>query len=340
MPIIAVLLGALLLLSGAFRGSETLQYHFGKMQHSMGAAVQSLRLPAGLLFDWNFTPPGSSLTFDCADFTAVQYLDRYPYNDTSFPRVDGPLYIVSFLEWFVENEFAASADLLGPGQDSWFEINEMSPWIPSEDSSTIALNWTDSRLRCYVEVDWPMPSRTSTVAPLMSITQMPESTVASTTFTSATEFFASATMTRCFIGKEYVASATGTLALPTAVGPKNDTPSPVHGASLPVATDPVASFVSEDDTIGGKREADFVFVFWIMEAVRKYFDIPQHKFYPVIADEEKIEGEFLEGESEQELDNDNEVRLAASDNVFEWDNSSSVTAVLRAEAGLGASASF
>ncbi|KAI0728208.1 hypothetical protein C8Q72DRAFT_383335 [Fomitopsis betulina] len=334
------------------------------MQHTMGRAVQSLRLPVGSLFNWKLTPPGSSLTFNGADFTAVQYLDWLLYNDTSSPH--DPLYDVSSLEWFVEKDFILSPGLLGPDQDSWFEINEMSPWLSSEDSSTVTLNWTDSCLRCYVEVDWPIPSHASTVAPLMSITQVPESTIASATFPSATQFFAPATTARCFIGKEYVASATGSMALPTAVAvdTKNETPSPVQGASLPVATDPFASFVSIDGILGPKPEAEFGFVFRILEAVREHFNIPQHKFYPIIVlpipalfvwlldsrfaneadeneheEEEDIKGEYLERDSKQELNSDNKLRLAVSAD-FEWDDSPSVIVVLRAEAGLGSFPSF
>ena len=286
MPIIALLFGALLLLSGAFRGKDSLHYHFGKMQDTMGAAVQSLRLPVGSLFDWGLSPPGhESLAFNGAEFTAIQYLDWYLYNDTASLWEYDSLYNVSSLEWFVEEDYTVSPGLLGPGHDSWFEINEMSRWNPSVDSSGVSLNWTDSRLRCYVEVDWPMPTPSSSSAvPIMLVTSMPESTVATAKLPSAiksTEFHGPTTTARCFIGEEYVATATKTIALPTAADTENETPSPVHGASLPVATD-AASFVSEADILRAKREADPGFVFWILEAVRKYLDVPQHKFYPVI----------------------------------------------------------
>ena len=280
MPVIALLLGALLLFSGAFRGKDALHFRFGKMQHTMGAAVRSLRLPEGSLFDWNLSPPGSSLTFSGADFTAIQYLDWYLHNDTSSPWAYDALYNVSSLKWFVEEDYSVSPGLLGPGHDAWFEINEMSPWNPSEDSSGVFLNWTDPRLRCYVEVDWPIPT-TSTVAPVMVITAMPEPTIAPTELPSAESYGHTAT-TRCFLGTEYVASATKAIAIPTAVDNKKETPSPVQGASLPVVTDPAASLVSEADILAAKQAADPSLVFWILEAIRKYLDIPQHKFYPVI----------------------------------------------------------
>lgn len=282
MPVIAFLVGALLLLSGAFRGKDALHYHFGKMQHTMGAAVQSLRLPAGSLFNWNFTPPGSSLAFSGADFTAIQYLDWYLHNDTASAWDYDPLYNMSSLEWFVEEDYSVSPGLLGPGHDAWYEINEMSPWIPSEDYSGVFLNWTDPRLRCYVEVDWPLPTSTSTVAPGMVVTSMPEPTIAPTELPSATGVYHPISTARCFLGTEYVASATRAIALPTAVNTENKAPSRARGAPLPVATDPAASFVSEDDILGAKHAADPGFVFWILEAIRTYLDVPQHKFYPII----------------------------------------------------------
>ncbi|KZT70914.1 hypothetical protein DAEQUDRAFT_152084 [Daedalea quercina L-15889] len=291
MPAITLFVYSVFLLwAAAFNGKDMILHGVGKAQNLIGAALQSFQLPASSL--WDYRPPGSSLFFDRGEFTSTEYLDWYLFHRTTSALLDKSLHNVSSLEWFVEEGLAGSPVLLHSGRDAWFELNNMSPWDDSGESIPASLNATDSRLRCFIELEGrslssAFSSTTATsVKPVMSVTSMPESSIARTEHPSATTNHGPTSTARCFVGQEYVASTTGTFALPTSLAP-TETPNPAYGPSVPSPTGTVASSVlGEDVQVGAnKQDADIGFAAFILsylERIREFLGVPQHKFYPII----------------------------------------------------------
>ncbi|KAH9832238.1 uncharacterized protein C8Q71DRAFT_268065 [Rhodofomes roseus] len=300
MPILTLLFSALILLAATFNGKDTLLHGFGKVQNAMDVAFQSFYLPVGSLRDWNYprTPPGRSpdvfAIFGEGEYTAIEYLDWYLANGTSTVWSGDALHNVSTLEWFVEDDYKTSGptgSALGLSLDSADGLDDAS-----------YLNLTDSRLRCYIDVEnRPLPASpsSSTVGVASSTSSSKESSTSAPeplTTQSASAGSETNKTARCFHGEDYVASATGTFALPTSVVdssaaltgivfgpspvPTPAGPSPVLHSTVPSPTGPVASDNAEDSK---HDDSGFVsFIFACLEAVRELLGLPQHKFYPVI----------------------------------------------------------
>ncbi|KAH9920069.1 uncharacterized protein B0H18DRAFT_616762 [Fomitopsis serialis] len=380
MPIVSsFFFAALVLIYAAFNGKDVILDGLGKVQNAMDVALQSFQLPMLSLSVWDYgppTPPGSSLElhtiFGEGEYTAGEYLDWYVSNGTSTLWPGDAPYNISSLDWFVEDDYTPSGlsgSGLGLALDSADDLNGAS-----------YLNATDPRLRCYIDVDFrvlPSAPSSSTVgtasstdSPTESHTSEPESLITS----SATAVSETTTTARCFIGAEYVASATGSFVLPTSTavseptivyGPSPSSASPELRSAVPCPTAPVDSFVPEE---GGKQDTGsglFSFVFACLEAFREFLGAPQHKFYPIIvlpvpalfawwldggfekeADDTDDEQEPVEQEQhkregrDKHLSFDAALRSSDSDSDFEVEEDSFVAAATWAGEGINSSVPF